>query len=216
MQFGGASGDVFSAICIMQISRFTASKPSKFAFASDEKSIRQPTTSFVRCYLRSADSENLTTSNKSQVEVGENEGVKGAIADFVRFHCPLSPPQRRNPLLAEKSCYVCKTNCVVAPIWRDNVRVAGKASCGRSCGSAKLRAGTLRCLHPLLTSPLEWSTVELLGRCPKPHQRRRLWTPQGALPLDPFLRPGLSAFPCYPLSLIRLSFPQHYSKKSFH
>jgi hypothetical protein len=36
----------------MQISRFTASKPSKFAFASDEKSIRQPTTSFVRCYLK--------------------------------------------------------------------------------------------------------------------------------------------------------------------
>ena len=36
----------------MQIPRFTASKPSKFAFASDEKSIRQPTTSFVRCYLK--------------------------------------------------------------------------------------------------------------------------------------------------------------------
>ena len=51
-QFGGASGDVFSAICGMQIPRFTSSKPSKFAFASDEKSIRQPTTSFVRCYLR--------------------------------------------------------------------------------------------------------------------------------------------------------------------
>ncbi len=50
-QFGGASGDVFSAICGMQISRFTSSKPSKFAFASDEKSIRQPTTSFARCYL---------------------------------------------------------------------------------------------------------------------------------------------------------------------
>ena len=50
-QFGGASGDVFSAICGMQIPRFTSSKPSKFAFASDEKSIRQPTTSFVRCYL---------------------------------------------------------------------------------------------------------------------------------------------------------------------
>ena len=45
-QLGGASADVFSAICGMQISRFTASKPSKFAFASDEKSIRQPTTSF--------------------------------------------------------------------------------------------------------------------------------------------------------------------------
>ena len=44
-QFGGASGDVFSAICGMQIPRFTSSKPSKFAFASDEKSIRQPTAS---------------------------------------------------------------------------------------------------------------------------------------------------------------------------
>ena len=50
-QFGGASGDAFSAICGMQISRFTSSKPSKFAFASDEKSIHQPTTSFARCYL---------------------------------------------------------------------------------------------------------------------------------------------------------------------
>ena len=50
-QFGGTSGDVFSAICGMQIPRFTSSKPSKFAFASDEKSIPQPTTSFVRCYL---------------------------------------------------------------------------------------------------------------------------------------------------------------------
>ena len=37
--------------CVMQSPRFTASKPSKFAFTSDEKSIRQPTTSFVRCYL---------------------------------------------------------------------------------------------------------------------------------------------------------------------
>ena len=36
----------------MQIPRFTASKPSKFAFASDEKSIRQPTPSFVRRRLR--------------------------------------------------------------------------------------------------------------------------------------------------------------------
>ena len=54
-QFGGASGDAFSTICGMQIPRFTSSKPSKFAFASDEKSIRQPTTSFVRCYLKIGD-----------------------------------------------------------------------------------------------------------------------------------------------------------------
>ena len=26
-----------------------------------------------------------------------------------------------------------------------------------------------------------WSPVEQLGRCPKPHQRRRFWTPQGAI-----------------------------------
>ena len=32
----------------MQIPRFTSSKPSEFAFASDEKSIRRPTTSFAR------------------------------------------------------------------------------------------------------------------------------------------------------------------------
>ena len=57
-QFGGASGDVFSAICGMQISRFTSSKPSKFAFASDEKSIRRPTTSFVqRCLKTFVESE---------------------------------------------------------------------------------------------------------------------------------------------------------------
>ncbi len=36
----------------MQIRRFTSSKPSKFAFASDEKYIRRPTTSFVRRCLR--------------------------------------------------------------------------------------------------------------------------------------------------------------------
>ena len=36
----------------MQIPRFTSSKPSEFAFASDEKSIRRPTASFVRCHLK--------------------------------------------------------------------------------------------------------------------------------------------------------------------
>ena len=51
-QFGGASGSVFSAVCGMQISRFTSSKPSESAFASDEKSIRRPTASFVRCTPR--------------------------------------------------------------------------------------------------------------------------------------------------------------------
>jgi hypothetical protein len=39
----------------------------------------------------------------------------------------------------------------VAPIWRDNMQVVGKAAWGRICGCAKLLAGTLRCLRLLLT-----------------------------------------------------------------
>ena len=114
------------------------------------------------------------------------------------------------------------------------MRVVGRAHLARQCASgrksslgARLRTRkvTTAALKALRCSAfvdwswslfLYWSHEQQLGRCPKPHQRRRLWTPQGALPLDPFLRPGLSAFPCYPLSLIRLSFPLHYSKKSFH
>ena len=44
------------------------------------------------------------------------EGVKEAIADSVCFLRPLSPPQRRNPLLTGKSRYVWKTSNLVAPI----------------------------------------------------------------------------------------------------
>jgi len=114
----------------MQISRFTASKPSKFAFASDEKSIRQPTTSFVRCYLRSADSENLATSNKSQVGVGETEGVKGAIADFVRFHCPLvASAEAKSPACGKVMLCLEDQRCGRAN-GRDNVQVMDRAAWG--------------------------------------------------------------------------------------
>ena len=47
-QFVGSVGDAFSAICCLQIFRFTSSKPSKSAIASDEKFIRLRTNSFVR------------------------------------------------------------------------------------------------------------------------------------------------------------------------
>ena len=47
-QFVGSVGDAFSAICCLQISRFTSSKPSKSAIASDEKCILHRTNSFVR------------------------------------------------------------------------------------------------------------------------------------------------------------------------
>ena len=49
-QFVGSVGDAFSAICCLQIFRFTSSKPSKSAIASDEKFIRLHTNSFVRYY----------------------------------------------------------------------------------------------------------------------------------------------------------------------
>ena len=50
-QFVGSVGDAFSAICCWQIFRFTSSKPSKSAIASDEKFIRLRTNSFVRYCL---------------------------------------------------------------------------------------------------------------------------------------------------------------------
>ena len=84
------------------------------------------------------------------------EGVSGATADFVCFHCPRlapagakspatiktkkhgcalrrgvggdrkapdSPPQRRNPLLTEKTSYDWKSYNSVAPIWRDTAQL---------------------------------------------------------------------------------------------
>ena len=38
---------------------------------------------------------------------------------------PFGRARRREPLLAEKSHYGRKTNYVVAPIWRDNMRQVG-------------------------------------------------------------------------------------------
>ncbi|MBQ6120988.1 MAG: hypothetical protein IJI59_04505, partial [Clostridia bacterium] len=45
------SGGAFSDICCLQISRFTASKPSKSAIASVEKFTRQLTTLIARYFL---------------------------------------------------------------------------------------------------------------------------------------------------------------------
>ena len=51
-QYGGTSGGAFSDICCLQISRFTASKPSKSAIASVEKFTRQLTTLIARYFLK--------------------------------------------------------------------------------------------------------------------------------------------------------------------
>ncbi len=50
---------------------------------------------------------------------GEPEGVDGAIADFVCFHCPLVASAEAKPLLAGKTSYGRKSGNLVAPIWRD-------------------------------------------------------------------------------------------------
>ena len=103
-----------------------------------------------------------------------------------------SPPQRRNPCnkkdqQQENHFSRCWS---VAPIWRDNVRVVGKASWGRICGCAKLLAGTLRCLHLCWARLAKWSPEEQLGRCPKPHKGRcPLTPPKGLRPSGlPFAR----------------------------
>ena len=85
----------------MQIPRFTASKPSGFAFASDEKSIRQPTTSFVRCYLKEA--------------IGQGSPVQAA---FLRNMLPTRHLYRQNfcPNSAWRRRIVCWRNrCSLQP-----------------------------------------------------------------------------------------------------
>ena len=124
------------------------------------------------------------------------EGVSGVSADVRLFLLPLSRLRRGEIPCNKKDQHweSCSSCWSVAPIWRDNVQVGERASWGRVCGRAKLLAGTLRCLHLCWRLPWDWSDAEQLGRCPKPHQRRCLWTPQGekekrrSLPLDPFAR----------------------------
>ena len=47
------------------------------------------------------------------------EGVKGAIADFVCFYCPLVASADAKSLRSGKRVYGRKTSNSVAPIWRD-------------------------------------------------------------------------------------------------
>ena len=85
---------------------------------------------------------------------------------------------------------------VVAPIWRDNVQVVGRAAWGRSCGSAKLLAWTLRCLRLLLSAFGILVTRETVGALPQtPAEAPPLHPARGNFPLDPFRAIELVAFP---------------------
>ena len=77
---------------------------------------------------------------------------------------------------------------------RDNVQVMGNADWG---ARLRTRKDTTAALKALRCSALVWQNCvlfhywlhdKLLGRCPKPYQRRCLWTPQGGSPLDPSAR----------------------------
>ena len=124
------------------------------------------------------------------------EGCQMATADFVCFHCPLvASAEAKSPVFREKPSIIGKTSYMVAPIWRDTAQMLERAAWGRSCGSAKLLAGTLRCLRLFGFSLGIGRTRSSWGVAPNPTRELRPLTPQGGFPLDPFLPPGLSALP---------------------
>ena len=111
-----------------------------------------------------------------------------------RPQSPLLASAEATPLLSEKSRYGRQDQQFGRAHLARHSTGEEKAAWGRSCGSAKLLAGMLRCLRLGWRLPLERSPAKELGRCPKPHKGRRPLTLQGGFPLDPFLAPRLERF----------------------
>ena len=103
--------------------------------------------------------------------------------------------RREIPCLRKRATMVARSTMWSRPFGATICSKLDRAAWGRSCGSAKLLAGTLRCLHLCWRLPWNWSPAQQLGRCPKPHKGRRPLTPQGTLSLDPFWLPSLGALP---------------------
>ena len=90
-QFVGSAGDAFSAICFLQKSRFTSSKHSISAIASDKKCICHRTNSFVRyCPKLKFGEENQSEYHSTNVSVltlktplvvSRSAGITGRLAN---------------------------------------------------------------------------------------------------------------------------------------
>ena len=140
------------------------------------------------------------TSCNKPINMGvQPEGFQRAIGKpFGRLHRGEIPCNKKDQQQGKRfsQCWS------VAPIWRDNMQVVGRASWGRSCGSAKLLAGTLRCLRLLLSAFDILVARAAVGALPQ--------TPQGTPPLDPArgnfpLDPARGNFPLDPFRAIELS-----------
>ena len=136
------------------------------------------------------------------------EGVKGAIADFVCFLRPLSPPQRRNPLLTGKSRYVWKTSNSVAPIWRDNVQVVERAAWGARLRTREVTGRDASLPAPLLSAFGILVARGTVGALPQtPPEAPPLDSARGNFPLDPFRAIELFSLPYFFRVLLFCFFP---------
>ena len=119
---------------------------------------------------------------KAQLTGVCTEGFQRAIADFVRFHCPfVASAEAKSPAFGKDQLWSEVKQSGRAHLARHSIGV-GKSSLGgaseeaRSYWQERFAACALCCFFPL-----EWSPVEQLGRCPKPHKGRCPLTLQGAI-----------------------------------
>ena len=115
---------------------------------------------------------------KIKYENVQGEGVKGATANFIRFHCPLvASAEAKSPACGRKQA------CLTAPLCLRHqqlgrAHLARQYASGRMCGlGARLRTRKVTGRDaslpaPLLTVPFELSARKTVGALPQ--------TPQGS------------------------------------